>query len=434
MKNPKQLSLLLIVFISIFSFSACKKDKCIQTVTYKIYEPVYMSYEDLRQAVKSEPARALKKPGKIYMKGNYVFINEIDKGIHVIDNSNPSAPQNIAFINIPGNIDIAAIGNVLYADSYVDLLTLDISNPSSISVLKRNENVLPYRVFTNGTYADPQQGVVVDWLEKEVTEEMEMDCSGGSWWGGGIMEDAAVNVSSPQSGNGFNSGANPRTISSGIGGSMARFTIWGTMLYVVDNSSLLLFDISQNTNPLAQGSTLIGRNIETIFPYKNHLFIGSSNGMFIYNIDNPNSPTFVSSYEHVTACDPVVVDDNYAYVTLRSGNDCNNVIDQLEVINIQNLSNPRLVATYPMHNPHGLGIDESTLFICDGSEGLKVFNASNVLNIANNQIAHFRNIQAFDVIPYGNKKLLMIGNNGLYQYDYNNIENITLLSVLPVTR
>ncbi len=434
MKNPKQISLLLIAFISIFSFSACKKDKCIQTVTYKTYEPVYMSYEDLRQAVKSEPARALKKPGKIYMKGNYVFINEVDKGIHIIDNSNPAAPQNIAFINIPGNIDIAAIGNVLYADSYVDLLTLDISNPVNISILNRNENVLPYRVFTNGTYANPQQGVVVDWLEKEVTEEIEMDCNGGGWWGGGIMEDAAISTSSPQSGSGFNSSANPRTIAPGIGGSMARFTIWGTMLYVVDNSSLLLFNISQNTNPIAQGSTLIGRNIETIFPYKNHLFIGSSNGMFIYNISNPSNPVFVSSYEHATACDPVVVDDNYAYVTLRSGNDCNNVIDQLEVINIQNLSNPQLVATYPMHNPHGLGIDEGTLFICDGSEGLKVFNASNVLNITSNQIAHFRNIQAFDVIPYGNKKLLMIGDNGLYQYDYNNLENITLLSILPVIK
>jgi len=104
------------------------------------------------------------------------------------------------------------------------------------------------------------------------------------------------------------------------------------------------------------------------------------------------------------------------------------------VVNIQNLLSPQLVATYSMHNPHGLGIDNGTLFICDGSEGLKVYNATNVLDIANNQVAHFRNIQAFDVIPYGNKKLLMIGNNGLYQYDYTNLENITLLSVLPVTK
>jgi hypothetical protein len=431
MKYHSSLIIIALALIRIFSFSGCKKDKCVQTVTYKKYNPVYMSYDALRASVKSEPAKALKNPGKIYMKGNYIFINETDKGIHIIDNSNAAAPQNIAFINIPGNVDIAAIGNVLYADSYVDLITLDISNPANVSVLKRNENVLPYRTFTNNGFAEPSKGVVVEWTEELVTEEVEMDCNGGGWWGG--MENVAFdNASSPQSSAG--GGVRTSTIAPGVGGSMARFTIWGSMLYVVDNSSLLLFNISQNTNPVASGSTTVGRNIETIFPYKNHLFIGSSNGMFIYNISNPSNPTFVSSYEHATACDPVAVDDNYAYVTLRSGNDCNNVIDQLEVINIQNLASPQLVATYAMHNPHGLGIDDGTLFICDGSEGLKVYNATNVLNIANNQVARFRNIQAFDVIPYGNKKLMMIGDNGLYQYDYANLENITLLSVLPVTK
>ncbi len=433
MKTRHQLLTLTVALIGIFTFSACKKDKCVQTVTYKKYEPVYMSYDELRKSVKSEPAQALKNPGKIYMKGNYIFINETDKGIHIIDNTNPASPQNIAFINIPGNMDIAAIGNVLYADSYVDLITLDISNPASVTVLKRNENVLPYRVYTNGGFANREKGVVVDWLEEEVTEEMEMDCNGGGWWGGPTMFDGSAS-SEIMTTSGNSGGFKSSTISPGVGGSMARFTIWGNMLYVVDNSSLLLFDISANTNPVASGNTTVGRNIETIFPYKNHLFIGSSNGMFIYNISNPNSPSLVSSYEHATACDPVAVDDNYAYVTLRSGNDCNNVIDQLEVVNIQNLANPQLVATYPMHNPHGLGIDNGTLFICDGSEGLKVYNAANVLNISNNQVAHFRNIQAFDVIPYGNKKLMMIGQNGLYQYDYTNLENISLLSVITVTK
>jgi len=84
-----------IIVLSMFLFSSCKKDKCDQTVTYKKFEPVYMSYEELRASVKSESAQALKKPGKIYMKGNYIFVNEVDKGIHIIDNSNPSSPQNI---------------------------------------------------------------------------------------------------------------------------------------------------------------------------------------------------------------------------------------------------------------------------------------------------------------------------------------------------
>jgi len=78
---------LVIILLSMLGFSSCKKDKCEQTVTYKKFVPVYMSLAELRSAVKSEPAQALKKPGKIYMKDNYIFVNEIDKGIHVIDNS-----------------------------------------------------------------------------------------------------------------------------------------------------------------------------------------------------------------------------------------------------------------------------------------------------------------------------------------------------------
>jgi hypothetical protein len=424
----------LILISALFFIASCKKDKCVQTVTYKTYEPVYMSYEELRSAVKSEPAQALKKPGKIYMKGNYIFINEIDKGIHIIDNTNPVSPQNIAFINIPGNIDIAAIGNVLYADSYIDLLTLDISNPSNVTVLKRTENALPQRIFTGGYYADPSKGVAIEWVEKKVTEEIETDCSGGGYGGGPVFFEGDVlsnsgGFSSSQS----SSDKGGRTIAPGVGGSMARFTINGYTLYVVDQTSLLVFDISNNANPVPAGNAYIGRNIETIFPYKNHLFIGSTNGMFIYNISNPTSPVYVSEYIHGTACDPVVVDDNYAYITLRSGTPCNTDFNQLEVVNIQNLSNPILVNTVPMYNPHGLGIDNSTLFICDGTDGLKVYNATNVITIANNQIAHFKNIQATDVIPYNNR-LLMIGENGFYQYDYSDIQNISLLSVIPIEK
>jgi len=434
MKTNTRISLFALFLFSTLFFTSCQKDKCTQTVTYKTYEPVYMSYDELRSSVKSEAAKVLKTPGKIYMKGNYIFINEVDKGIHVIDNSNPSSPQNIAFINIPGNIDIAAIGNVLYADSYIDLLALDISNPISVSVLKRIENALPQRIFSGGYYADPAQGVAVDWVEKEVTEEMETDCNGGGggWFGGGIMEGDAVfngNVGVPQTNS---SGGGGRTIAPGIGGSMARFTISGYTLYVVDQTNLLTFDISSNANPVASGTASIGRNIETIFPYKNHLFIGSTNGMFIYNIDNPLNPTYVSTYIHGTACDPVVVDDNYAYITLRSGTPCNTDFNQLEVVNIQDLWNPSLVNTVPMFNPHGLGIDGTTLFICDGTDGLKVYDATDVITIADNRVAHFKNIQATDVIPAGNNRLLMIGTNGLYQYDYNDIQNISLLSVIPV--
>jgi hypothetical protein len=153
--------------------------------------------------------------------------------------------------------------------------------------------------------------------------------------------------------------------------------------------------------------------------------------MHILDISSPESPVTVSTYEHVRSCDPVVVDDHYAYVTLRSGNTCQGFNNQLEVIDIDNLSAPKLLETYPMTNPHGLGIDNATLFICDGNDGLKAFDASDIHNIDKNMVAHYKNINATDVIPLNNI-LIMIGEDGLFQYDYSNPKDIKLLSTIAV--
>ena len=86
-----------------------------------------------------------------------------------------------------------------------------------------------------------------------------------------------------------------------------------------------------------------------------------------------------------------------------------------------------------MTNPSGLGIDNGILFICDGTAGLKIFDAKNVNTISSNQLANYSTINALDIIPY-NKVAMMIGSDGLYQYDYTDIKNIKLLSTLPILK
>lgn len=429
----KSFALSIIGLVSgLFLLNSCTKDKCSQTITYTKYVPQYMSYEELRSSVKSIPAQPLKNPGKIYLMGNYIFVNEVDKGIHVINNSNPSSPQNVAFIQIPGNIDIAAKGNVLYADSYVDLLGLDISNPNNINVLKRIEDALPQRRLINGASIDPQKGVVTHYKDELVTEDVNNDCNvGGGYWGGGPiwMEGDVVNVSSGT----MLPSVFTAAPQSGVAGSLARFALNNNTLYVVDDNNLRVFDISAPANPLANGTAYIGRNIETIFPYNNHLFIGSTNGMFIYNISNPTAPTYVSTYIHGTACDPVVVDGDYAYITLRSGTPCNTALNQLEVVDIKTLTNPVLKHTVEMSNPHGLGKWGDVLYVCDGNAGLKVMDAKTPETIPANPVVQVTSINATDVIPFNNR-LLMIGTDGLYQYDISNPLQINYLSRITVEK
>src|SRR5688500_12067850 len=62
----------------------------------------------------------------------------------------------------------------------------------------------------------------------------------------------------------------------GVGGSLARFTIAGNYLYTVDQTDLKVFDISDPANPVFRRSIPVGFEIETIFPFKDRLFIGST--------------------------------------------------------------------------------------------------------------------------------------------------------------
>jgi hypothetical protein len=192
-----------------------------------------------------------------------------------------------------------------------------------------------------------------------------------------------------------------------------------------------MFDISDELSPFSIGNQNIGWNIETVFIARDHLFIGSMTGMYIYNLADPVLPEYVSSYWHVTSCDPVVVEGNYAYITLRTGNRCESDVNSLDIVDIHDLSNPSLLKSYTMHNPHGLGIDQGTLFICDGDDGLKIYDAKDPLMLKSNMLAHFEEINTYDVIPV-NGILIMIGTDGLYQYNYSDLNEIKLLSKIPI--
>ncbi|MGV3589417.1 MAG: LVIVD repeat-containing protein [Adhaeribacter sp.] len=421
---------LIFYLLAMLSLASCT-DECETTVTYTTQEPILLKRSDLVQAVKSEPAQALATTGKIYAKDRYVFVNEMYKGIHVIDNSNPAGPKNIAFINIPGNVDMAIRDNILYADAGPDLVALDISDPTQVTVKNHTLNLFPNYTFT-GAASNPQASdlLTVGYTTRIVTESRPADCgsSGTGWGGGGFLQNDAGN---------FMNAANPNKSAgtTGIGGSMARFTITGDYLYAVNPSSIQVVDITQPASPVRGTNVPTNWNTETIFPYQDKLFLGTSSGMLIYDNSQPQQPKFISSISHFFGCDPVVVDGNFAYVTIRNGNECRtgNSINQLEIIDISTIQNPRRIKTYAMQNPHGLGIDRETLFLCEGDYGLKVFNAQNVLKIDENKLAHFKDIHAFDVIPLGNT-LLAVGNDGLYQYDYSNPKQIKFLSKIPVTK
>src|SRR5690606_23734313 len=152
----------------------------------------------------------------------------------------------------------------------------------------------------------------------------------------------------------------------GVGGSMARFTTMGDRLYILSDFSLETVDISSGQNPEKMGTTDITFNAETIYPFGNYLYIGTTNGMHIYSISATGIPEHVSATGHLQSCDPVIADDSYAYGTLRGGTECGGFTNQLDVYDLENQMSPKLIQTYPMEHPHGLTKIGDYLYVCEG--------------------------------------------------------------------
>ena len=418
-------------FAGIIAFSGCS-DTVTETVSYMINEPVFMSAETFRKSVVVSPKpQPISNYGKMCFYDGYIFISETEKGIHIINNSNPSRPQNIGFIELMGNADLAIRHGKLYADSFVDLVWFDINDPAKPKLEGRVENVFKdaipvpennYGIDYQYCYGyDGSKGIIVGWKVKRLSEPASNAVWRGNPWGGGFFRFDMVALNSAKGG----------SMGTGVNGSMSRFALYKDYLYSVINNYMNIIDLSGSKPVKAAEDIHIGWNVETIFSYKDNMFMGTPTGMVIYSVADPLKPEYMSSVWHVFGCDPVVVENDIAYVTIHAGNFCGQNNNDLLIYNVSNVRAPKHIVTYAMTKPKGLGIDNGTLFVCD--DGLKIFDASNPQTLMAKRLAHYSGMEGFDVIPFKNV-LMMIADDGLYQYDYSDLSKISLLSKLPIVK
>jgi hypothetical protein len=402
--------LFIVLFGSSLLFSCMDEVK--STYSFRTMMPVYLEMKDVRaKEISIAPAQEIENPGKIYIYKDFLLINEPSKGIHIYDNKNPANPINLSFIPIEGNVDLAINSDILYADNYVDLLAFDLSNIQKIRLVKRVEDVFKH-LYQHST------GKIITFKDTVLTSDSPAWAFETFW--------------TVRPGMSFLSNMSKASQSYGTGGSMARFTLMDGHLFAVDESTLRVFDVLNPAEPKFLKPIELGWGIETIFPFDQKLFIGSNRGMHIYDASTPSAPTRLAVYEHVLSCDPVVVNEDYAFVTLRSGNFCNNGVNELHVIDIKNPSQPKLMKAYPMLNPHGLGLAENYLYVAEGKHGLKSFKINDVLTIDKNQMEFIQSMKSSDLIP-GPKSLIVIGTDGVCQYDYSNPAQLKKLSCIQVS-
>ncbi len=386
------------LFLALLTACGNQNDRnCTQTIVQKRERIEYFSAEEMRSTPIIKGPQALKQPGKIFWLDQYIFLTEGQGGIHIIDNTNASKLEPIAFIQIEGNWDVAAKGQYLYADSYADLLVFDLSNPLAPQMVQRINNTWNWdEVISRFKAAGREEELIKDRYTE--TYEHRIPCGA----------DIAINS------------AVMRT-SNGQAGSLARFNISGEYLYAIDYKNLHIFNLRTPEKPIKTGTQFVDEKIETIFAYGDRLFLGGQLGVYIYDKTDPLHPQYLDQFKHLESCDPVYVDQNYAYVTLREDASCRNAENKLLVLDIKDFSDSKLVAEYPMQHPHGLSVKEDKLYLAEGKYGFKVFDLKDKQAIDQQLITQDSSLWAKDLIAHHYYDLLLVvGKYGLYQYDIKN--------------
>jgi len=405
-----------------------KNEEGRKVVDVAYYTPIYAKpNEAVLKTTVIDPI-PYSKAGKIITYKNYILINKPLEGIHILDNSDPTAPENIAFFQLKGNIDLAIVDDRLYADMFSALVVIDVSdmeNPKLIDDFTVEDvfyydpwwNFEPLEEARDYDYisSDPidySKGIVVGW-ELEIRQEEESVLR--------ALNDQIYTLDAVNSE--VSSAADASLVSTA--GSMARFLPIENYLYAINSSDLLLFEISKDEKPNRWGK--IGTNTwaETLYTLNDFLFVGSATGMLMYDVSEAGNPTFLNKIDHFRSCDPVVADLEYAYVTLRGGTNCFTERNELQIINIQNPETLEVTATHLMFNPHGLAVHENFVIVCDGTAGIKVVN---VTDKSAPIVAEIYPIEfAYDIIiDYPNA--LVVGEEKLYQYDLSELPKLNLTS------
>ncbi len=437
MKRFDFLKISVLGFCLLLASCSLFKDEIIddrEMVEVAYFVPQYETTTQLAAKVTVESPKDYAEAGKIVTYQNYIFINKPNEGVHVVDNSNPAAPVNLHFINIPGSLDLTIIDDHLYSDMFSALVVFDISDVTQPDLIEdfTVEEVFyynPYRTldtairlgesfaYTQYESIDDSRGIVTGWEVEIRQEPLEEQISYLR------LEDATIaETASSDQANGFNEVS--------TAGSMTRFLPIDRYLYTINFNELVLFSIGDNYQPTRFARLDTGTQAETLFQLNDLLFVGSTTGMLMYDVTSPSNPNYLNSIEHFRSCDPVVADENYAYVTLRGGTNCFTETNELQIIDIRTPEELSVVARQVMFNPHGLAIHEDYLLVCDGTAGLKVVD---VTNRNEPEILSTDNIPfAYDIIV-DFPSAIVVGEGVLYQYDLSNLPEIVKTNELVLT-
>lgn len=400
--------------------TSCNKELGTTDITYTRSTAIYGDFNEIRSTPLIGSVQSIDNPGKIYVSDAYLLIGEEEKGIHILDNSNPENPTHIGFVNVPGNKEFFVENGYIYAESYYDMLKIDINDIRNPKLINRVENYL------NSDYLGDGSNAVIGFKSEKVTEALS-DERQDIWdqiyahdevlydYRRAVIPHSAVPASFAGS-------------SSNAIGSVNRITRTKGHVYAVSHERMAVF--TDDDELVNLGVLHYGSRMETVYPNGDALFIGGATSVDIINITDPANPLFFGSFWHETSCDPVYPHDDVAYVTLRTGDDevCPGDVNSLITLNISNLSNPFPVSEYEMESPYGVMVIGERLYVGEGDHGLKIFDISD--RFSPELIKYDDALPAYDIIRHPSRTdvILIAGPDGFGQYDVSDDHEFSILS------
>lgn len=414
--------ILLLCFCSLL-LTNCTKDTGTIQVHYQEATAVYGDMDEIRNKDLIAASRDIVNPGKLFIGDDFILIGEEGHGVHVIDNSDRQNPINTMFIDIPGNKEFYVDNSILYAESFYDVVKIDIQNPKQPIMLDRARNAV------QNEFTDDKGDALIGFEYEEKTVELNEDDDFYKEVIGDqlVYFDFARNIipnSAVPSSFAGNSSAQIGTVN--------RMTKTKGHIYLISNTNMIVIPDNHNFSTNAKRILNLQQGMETIFPYEEYLFVGSRTSMAIYDTEFELRPQQVSEFEHARSCDPVLPHEDVAYVTLRTADfsDCPGNINGLLVVDIHNVNNVDLLTEIEMTSPYGMTVIGTDLYVGEGENGLKIFDIS---NRKKPKLKTQHDFEAYDIIadPFDNRIVFIAGPHGLSQFEIEgNNEVLDLQSTL----
>ena len=222
----------------------------------------------------------------------------------------------------------------------------------------------------------------------------------------------------------------PESSTTGKSGSLSRFAIKDNLMYAIDANYLRVFDISNSDHPALVESTEVDYGLETIFIYGNYIYLGAVDGVYVIDINNPTAPHQLQKMEHHVSCDPVVVQNDFAYSTQRvSATGCGDhwTQSELAVYDVSNINESVLKNEIVMNEPFGLAVEGTWLYVCDN--GIVVFDITDPSSPVQKDIVPVTD--AHDIVL--NYPYMLVATGSAFQlYNYSDPMNIRFVSTLAL--